>query len=88
MNMRSNSYKVWLDEQSACKAWCKLVDAGMPPVVRVVPRDPIEARLLRAAGTPAELIGPEPQPSDEMSDPGFWDEMGRRARPSRVASRS
>ena len=41
------------------EAWCKQVDAALPPFQRKRPRDPGEASFLRSLGTPEELIGPE-----------------------------
>jgi hypothetical protein len=41
------------------EAWCRQVDAALPPFQRTRPRDPGEASFLRSIGTSEELIGPE-----------------------------
>jgi hypothetical protein len=60
MSSRQNTYSSWVAARSKLEAWCRQVDAALPPFQRTRPRDPGEASLLRSIGTPEELIGPEP----------------------------
>ena len=81
-DQRENSYQAWLAARAAQRRWRAQVDAMCPPATRRIPRDPDEARLLRAHGTPEALIGPAGRAHDETSRENFWRTMGRRARKS------
>jgi hypothetical protein len=65
MALRRYTYRRWLADRAESEAWCATVDRAMPRFERVKPRDPDEASLLRAMGTPQSLIGPR-QPGYEQ----------------------
>lgn len=53
------SWQEWLDGRASALERVRLVDAAFPrPYKRERPRDPDEAKLLRARGVPEDLIGP------------------------------
>jgi hypothetical protein len=63
------TWKQWLADREAALERVRIVDAAFGgPYRRERPRDPDEARLLRAIGTPEELIGPPAHEDDDRAE--------------------